>query len=109
MASAPAASANLWLLGDWILCKDPDRSPKDTLRFESDGTGWVLREKRNVELVYRLRGERLEMLANASGKVIPITMTFTASRDLLQLHNDKTGKDSTYVSKDGPRIGECDA
>ncbi|KAF1725493.1 hypothetical protein [Pseudoxanthomonas japonensis] len=109
MATVPAATPNAWLVGDWMLCKDPDKSAKDTLRFEPDGTGWVLREKGNIETVYRVREQRVELLANANGRAIPITLTFTATRDVLQLHSDKTGSDSTYVRKDGKRVGECDA
>jgi hypothetical protein len=108
-ASGPAAHANAWLAGDWMLCKDPDKSPKDTLRFAPDGTGWVLREKGDIELVYRVRGERLELLANANGRAIPITLTFAAARDVLTLHSDRTGSDATYVRKDGPRVRECEA
>lgn len=109
MAAEPASQPNAWLVGDWMLCKDPDKSPKDTLRFEPDGTGWVMREKGNIETVYRVREQRVELLANANGRAIPITLTFTATRDVLQLHSDRTGADSTYVRKDGKRVGECDA
>lgn len=108
-AAGPAADPTAWLAGDWRICKDPDKSPKDTLRFEPDGTGWVLREQGNrTEIVYRVRGERVEMLANANGRAIPITLAFTAARDVLTLHSDRTGSDSTYVRVDGPRTGECD-
>lgn len=109
MAAEPASHPNAWLVGDWMICKDPDKSPKDTLRFEPDGTGWVLREKGNIETVYRVRGQRVELLANANGRAIPITLTCTGTRDVLQLHSDTTGTDSTYVRKDGKRVGECDA
>jgi len=109
MAAAPSATPNAWLVGDWMLCKDPDKSPKDTLRFAADGTGAVLRSKGNIETVYRVRESRVELLANANGRAIPITLTFTATRDVLRLHSDKTGSDSTYVRKDGKRVGECDA
>lgn len=109
MAAAPAATPNAWLVGDWMLCKDPDKSPKDTLRFAADGTGAVLRSKGNIETVYRVRESRVELLANANGRAIPITLTFTAARDVLTVHSDTTGANATYVRKDGKRVGECDA
>lgn len=109
MAAESATHPNAWLVGDWMICKDPDKSPKDTLRFEPDGTGWVMREKGDIEIVYRVREQRVELLANAHGRVIPITLTFTATRDELQLHSERTGADSTYVRKDGKRVRECDA
>jgi len=109
MAAESAADPNAWLVGDWMICKDPDKSPKDTLRFEPGGSGWVLREKGNIEMVYRVRDQRVELLANANGRAIPITLTFTGTRDVLHLHSDNTGADSTYVRKDGKRVRECDA
>ena len=104
-----AANPNAWLVGDWMLCKDPDKSPKDTLRFAGDGTGAVLRSKGTIETVYRVREQRVELLANANGRAIPITLTFTAARDVLTVYSDKTGANATYVRKDGKRVGECEA
>jgi hypothetical protein len=104
-----AANPNAWLVGDWMLCKDPDKSPKDTLRFAGDGTGAVLRSKGSIETVYRVRESRVELLANANGRAIPITLTFTAARDVLTVHSDETGPSATYVRKDGKRVRECDA
>jgi hypothetical protein len=109
MAAESGANPNAWLVGDWMLCKDPDRSSKDTLRFAADGTGAVLRSKGNIETVYRVRESRVELLANANGRAIPITLTFTAARDVLTVHSDDTGASATYVRKDGKRVGECDA
>lgn len=84
-AAAPQAAAdtvagpNSWLVGDWILCKKPDKSPKDAMRFAPDGTGQVISAKGSTELVHRVRGARLEMLANAKGYAIPITLTIGPS------------------------------
>lgn len=114
-AVAPPATAdivagpNSWLVGDWVLCKNPDKSPKDTMRFSPDGTGQVISAKGSTELVYRVRGTRLEMLANAKGYAIPITLTIQPQHDVLENHDEETGSVTTYVRKDGPRVAECDA
>lgn len=115
IAAAPSATAdtvtspNHWLIGDWVLCKNPDKSPKDAMRFEPDGTGWVMSAKGNTELVYRVRGARLEMLANAKGYAIPITLTIRPQHDVLEIHDEDASSVTTYVRKDGPRVDECDA
>jgi hypothetical protein len=103
------AGPNSWLVGDWILCKKPDKSPKDTMRFAPDGTGQVISAKGSTELVYRVRGARLEMLANAKGYAIPITLTIRPQHDVLENHDEESGSVTTYVRKDGPRLAECDA
>ena len=103
------AGPNAWLVGDWVLCKNPDKSPKDTMRFASDGTGQVISAKGSTELVYRVRGARLEMLANAKGYAIPITLTIQPQHDVLENRDEDTGSVTTYVRKDGPRVAECDA
>ena len=114
-AVAPQAAAdivagpNSWLVGHWVLCKNPDKSPKDTMRFAPDGTGQVISAKGSIELVYRVRGTRLEMLANAKGYAIPITLTIQPQHDVLENHDEDTGSITTYVRKDGPRLSECDA
>lgn len=36
----PAPRAD-WLVGTWVLCEDPDSSPRDSLQFNTDGTGLV--------------------------------------------------------------------
>lgn len=114
-AVAPPAAAdivagpNSWLVGDWVLCKNPDKSPKDTMRFAPDGAGQVISAKGSTELVYRVRGALLEMLANAKGYAIPITLTIQPQHDVLENRDEDTGSVTNYVRKDGPRVGECDA
>lgn len=108
-AADTASSPNAWLIGDWVLCKNPDKSPKDTMRFKTDGTGQVISAKGSTELVYRIRGARLEMLANAKGYAIPITLTIQPRHDVLENHDADTGSITTYVRKDGPRVAECGA
>jgi hypothetical protein len=114
-AVAPPAAADIvagpnnWLVGEWVLCKNPDKSPKDTMRFALDGTGEVISAKGSTELVYRVRDARLEMLADAKGYAIPITLTIRPQHDVLENHDEETGSITTYVRKDSPRLAECDA
>lgn len=108
VAAAPGTGSSAWLVGDWVLCENPDKSPKDSMHFQPDGTGVVKSAKGNTELVYRVRGERLEILANAKGYAIPITLTIRPQREVLENRDEDTGSVTTYVRKDGPRVAECD-
>ena len=107
---APVAysqNQNDWLFGEWVLCEDPDNSPKDALQFNSDGTGIVIRDDKKTEFLHRRAEGRVEMLANANGYAIPINMTVSPERDRLLLHSDKTGSTSTYIRRDSERVESC--
>lgn len=112
---ASAAAAGLqapnvaWLIGDWVLCEDPDNSPKDTLQFNANGTGVVIAAKGNVEFLHRHTGRSVSLLANAKGNAIPIELTATQDFDALLLYSEKTGNTSAYVRKDSARAATCSA
>ncbi len=106
-AAAPAPATDAWLQGEWVPCRDPDQDSKERFRFEGGGNGWIVSPVADIELVYSVRDDRVEMLGNRNGRPFPITLTFTDARDELVFHNPRTGNDSTYVRKDGPRVGEC--
>ncbi len=108
--AAPAAyghDQHDWLFGEWLLCEDPDGSPKDALQFNSDGTGMVVRQDKQTEFVHRRSGDRVEMLANANGYAIPIDMTASPERDKLLLYSDKTGSTSAYIRRDSGLMESC--
>ena len=105
-SESPAPTAN-WLLGTWVLCEDPDNSPKDSLQFNSDGTGLVIRAKGNVEFLHKHSGQSVSLLANANGYAIPIELSSPPNFDKLLLHSDKTGNTATYVRSDSPQAGSC--
>ena len=96
-----------WLIGNWVLCEDPDNSPKDTLQFNADGTGLVIRAKGNIEFLHKHSGQSVSLLANANGYAIPIELSSSSSFDKLRLHSDKTGHTATYVRSDSPQWSSC--
>ncbi|HVI60515.1 MAG TPA: hypothetical protein VM619_16795 [Luteimonas sp.] len=102
----PAPTAD-WLLGTWVLCEDPDSSPKDSLQFNADGTGLVIRAKGNVEFLHKHSGQSVSLLANANGYAIPIELSSSPGFDKLLLHSDKTGNTASYVRSDSPQAGSC--
>ena len=103
-ASPPTAD---WLHGTWVLCEDPDNSPKDSLQFNPDGTGLVIRAKGNIEFRHRHSGQSVSLLANGNGYAIPIELSSAPDFDELRLHSDETGNTATYVRLDGPRAESC--
>ena len=96
-----------WLIGNWVLCEDPDNSPKDTLQFNADGTGLVISAKGNVEFQHKHTGQSVSLLANANGYAIPIELFSSSSFDKLLLHSDKTGNTATYVRSDSSQTSSC--
>lgn len=96
-----------WLLGTWVLCEDPDDSPKDSLQFNADGTGKVIRAKGNIEFLHRHSGQSVSLLANANGYAIPIELSSSPGFDKLLLHSDKTGNTASYVRSDSPQARGC--
>ncbi len=107
LASEGPAPKLDWLIGNWVLCEDPDNSPKDTLQFNADGTGLVIRAKGNVEFLHKHSGQSVSLLANANGYAIPIELSSSSSFDKLLLHSEKTGNTATYVRSDSPQASSC--
>lgn len=107
LASEPAQPKADWLVGSWVICEDPDNSPKDSLQFNADGTGLVIRTKGNVEFLHRHTGHSVSLLANVNGYAIPIEMSASTGFDRLLLHSDRTGNISSYVRSDSPQSGKC--
>jgi len=101
------APATDWLIGTWTLCDDPDQSPKDSLQFNQDGSGLLIREKGNLELVHKHTDQTVYILANANGNAIPIQLSASAEHDKLLLHSEKSGSTSSYVRTDGPLVAHC--
>lgn len=107
MASESETPNPDWLIGSWVLCDDPDNSPKDTLHFNADGTGLVIRAKGNIEFLHKHSGQAVSLLANVNGYAIPIELSSSPSFDKLLLHSDKTGNTATYVRSDSPQASSC--
>ncbi len=105
-SQTPGSKAD-WLIGIWVLCEDPDNSPKDSLQFNADGTGLVIRSKGNIEFRHRHAGQSVSLLANANGYAIPIELSSSPAFDRLLLHSDKTGNTASYVKSNNPQISSC--
>jgi hypothetical protein len=96
-----------WLTGTWTLCEDPDNSPKDSLQFNADGTGLLVRAKGNVQFLHKQSGQSVSLLANANGYAISIELSASADLSKLLLHSDETGNTAIYIRADNPEAGSC--
>jgi hypothetical protein len=106
-AASDKASPKDWLSGTWTLCEDPDGSPKDSLQFNPDGSGLVIRSKGNLPFLHKHMGQAVSLLANAHGIAIPIEMSASPGFDKLMLHSDKTGSTSFYVRSEQVEAAGC--
>ena len=98
------------LVGVWPMCVDPDKSPKDSLLFESDGSGYVLRkDKPNIEFLYRVEGTSLTLLARVGEQAIPISLEISPDERKLLLYSDKTKNTSFYVRESDFAEFDCDS
>jgi len=98
------------LIGVWPLCVDPDQSAKDSLLFESDGTGYVLRrDKPNTEFLYRVEGTSLMLLARVGEQAIPVSLKISLDGRKLLLYSDKTKNTSFYVRESDVAEFDCDS
>lgn len=105
-SETPESKAD-WLVGTWVLCEDPDNSPKDSLQFNADGTGLVIGPKGNIEFLHKHSGQSVSLLANANGYAIPIELSSSPAFNRLLMHSDKTGNTASYVKSDGPELINC--
>ncbi len=98
------------LVGVWPLCVDPDRRAKDSLLFESDGSGYVLRrDKPNIEFLYRVQGTSLTLLARVGEQALPIPLKISPDGQKLLLYSDKTKNTSVYVRESEIAEFDCDS
>ena len=106
---APPASAEKldWLVGTWVLCDDPDNSPKEHLQFNEDGTGLLIRAKGNIEFLHKHSGQAVSLLANAGGRAIPIELSASSAFDALLLYSQKTGQTASYIRTDSGKTSTC--
>ncbi len=109
-ASPAADSSNGWLVGDWALCEDPDESPKDTLRFNENGTGSVLRSAGGaIPFVYTTSDSRVSILATSRGGTVPIETAASSDKRKLLFFSDETGATSFYVRAESVLEFACSA
>jgi hypothetical protein len=98
------------LVGVWPLCVDPDQSPKDSLIFESDGSGYLARRGRpNTEFLYRVEGTWLRLLARVGEQAIPISLKISLDGRMLLLYSDETKNTAFYVRESDVAEFDCDS
>jgi len=97
------------LVGLWPMCVDPDQSARDSLLFESDGTGQVvLEDKPNIEFLYRVEGASLTLLARVGDQAIPVSLSISPDGRKLLLYSENTKNPSFYVRETDVAEFDCD-
>ena len=98
------------VIGIWIMCVDPDQGAKDSLLFESDGSGYVLiGDKPKYEFRYRVEGNSLLLLARAGDKEIPVSLKISSDGRKLLVYSDETKNTSFYVRESDVAEFDCDS
>jgi hypothetical protein len=104
------ASKTFNVAGDWTLCQDPDGSARDTMHFNADGTGKVVRaDGRSTEFLYKVSGLSLSLLAHVGDKAIPIEMSISEDGRKLLAYSERTRNTSFYVHETEVAEFECSA
>ncbi len=86
------------LVGEWPLCVDPDGRVNDSLLFESDGSGYVLRrDMPDIEFRYRVEGASLRLLMQTDERAIWIPLKISPDGKKLLMYSDRTKNTSFYV------------
>lgn len=81
--SAPTTDAS-WLIGAWRMRFDPDGGEPDTLVFEADGTGHVLRpDGRQLPYGYRLADDSVTLVLQVGARTIELPMQVSHERSRL--------------------------
>lgn len=98
------------LVGVWPLCVDPDQRAKDSMVFESDGSGHVLRRDRpNIEFQYRVEGTSLMLLMRVGEQATRIPLEISPDGQKLLMYSDKTKNTSFYVRESDVAEFDCDS
>lgn len=109
-ASPVADNSVQWLWGDWTLCEDPDESPRDTLRFNQNGAGLVVRSSGGtIPFVYTTSGSVVSILATSEGKTVPIETIASPDKRKLLFYSVETGHTSFYVRSETVPDFACSA
>ena len=94
-AAEPAASP---LVGRWVLCEDPDGSPKDSLEFFAEGYGFNRRPNAPMSpFLYKEAAGQLLLMVNARGNLLNIYLGVPEDHSRLTLKSERTGNEASYV------------
>jgi hypothetical protein len=98
------------LVGEWPLCVDPDGRVNDSLLFESDGSGYVLRrDMPDIEFQYRVKGTSLRLLMQTDERAIWIPLKISPDGKKLLMYSDRTKNTSFYVRESDVAEYDCDS
>ncbi len=97
------------LIGVWQLCVDPDQNPKDSMHFESDSSGYIVRRDRpNIDFRYQVDGSSLMLFATVGEREIPVSFEISPDGRKLLLYSDRTRNTSFYVRESDVAKFNCD-
>ena len=90
------------LVGTWVLCVDPDGSPKDAMEFYPEGYGFSLRAgKPKVPFLFKEAAGQVMLAVNARGNLVTIYLRVDQGYARLTNKSERTGNEAFYV-----RIGK---
>ena len=86
------------LVGTWVLCDDPDGSPKDSLEFFPEGYGFSRRPNAPMSpFLFKEAAGQLLLMVNARGNLLSIYLDVPADYSRLTLKSERTGNEASYV------------
>jgi hypothetical protein len=98
------------LVGLWVLCQDPDGSPKDSLEFFAEGYGFSRRPNAAVSpFLFKESGGQVMLAVNAKGNLLTIYLSVAADYSRLTLKSARTGSESFYVRAGQEKQNACTA
>jgi len=105
--SDPAASP---LIGTWVLCQDPDNSPKDSLQFFPEGYGFNSRPgKSKSPFLFKEAAGQVMLAVNAKGNLLTIYLSVNADNTRLTTKSERTGNEAFYVREGEEKKHACTA
>lgn len=86
------------VVGVWVLCQDPDGSPKDSLQFFEEGYGFSRRANAAMSpFLYKEAAGRLLLAVNAKGNLLTVYLRVAPDYSQLIFKSERTGKEALYV------------
>jgi hypothetical protein len=108
--AAAARATESPLVGTWVLCQDPDGSPKDTLEFFSEGYGFSRRSNAPMSpFLFKEAKDQLLLAVNAHGNLLNIYMGVSPDHSRLTLKSERTGNEAYYVRVGQEKQNGCTA
>jgi hypothetical protein len=98
------------LTGIWVLCQDPDGSPKDSLEFFAEGYGFNRRPNAPMSpFLYKEAPGQLLLMANSRGNLLNVYLGVAPDHGRLTLKSERTGNEAYYVRSGQEQNQGCTA